>query len=312
MVGIASAPKLAALTGATGFLGRSLARQLQADGFRVRILARRDPAGIPHDELVRGDLADHAALSGLCAGADVVVHAAGLVKARSFAAFHAVNVEGARSLAAAAGGVPHVLLVSSLAAREPRLSHYAATKRQAEEAMGQALGERITIARPCAIYGPGDREMLPAFRAAAASPVLPVISERARVAMIHVEDAARQIAALAAGPPAGRAFVLTDGRPDGYSWRELMSEAARAAGRTPRLIRAPRGLVRLIGFGGDLAAASGSAPMLTSGKARELLHPDWSVSRAEQSPSLPAPRYGLPEGFAETAAWYRSAGWMKQ
>ena len=62
----------------------------------------------------------------LCDGADVVVHVAGLIKARKPRDFDAVNVEGARRVAeAAAAAAPHLLLVSSLAAREPRLSHYA-------------------------------------------------------------------------------------------------------------------------------------------------------------------------------------------
>ncbi|MGC8001519.1 epimerase, partial [Salmonella enterica] len=70
------------------------------------------------------------------------------------------------------------------------------------------------IARPPAIYGPGDREMLPVFQAAQASQILPVPSETARIGMIHVEDATRQIAALAARDGVGGgAVALSDGRP---------------------------------------------------------------------------------------------------
>lgn len=261
--------------------------------------------------MVLGDLADDRALAALCRGADAVVHGAALVKARSAGEFAAVNREGARRLAEAAHHVGNVVLVSSLAAREPHLSNYAASKRAAEDAMAQVLGPRLTVARPPAIYGPGDRELLPVFQAADSLPVLPELGRTARVGMIHVEDAARQIAALAARP-AGRPVALSDARPDGYLWRELMAEAARACGRNPPVVPIPKALVRMVGITNDFRAVLGANPMLTSGKARELLHSDWSVAPEERLSGLPEAIYTLSTGFADTVQWYRSASWMKQ
>ncbi len=281
----------------------------------MRVLSRRDPIDPiwreVTPEVVVGDLGDQAALARICAGADLVVHAAGLVKARSRAAFDAVNVEGARRLAEAAIEAPHVLLVSSLTAREPQLSHYAASKRAGEDAMAAVLGERLTITRPCAIYGPGDVELLPVFRAAAVSPVLPLLNPNGRVAMIHVEDAARQTAALAAMRPSARPIVLCDARPDGYSWRELMEAAARACGHRPRLAPVPDALVRAIGITNDFTLLLGQTPMLSAAKVRELLHPHWGASPEELSEVRPAAKYDLDNGFADTVAWYRNAAWMK-
>jgi nucleoside-diphosphate-sugar epimerase len=285
---------------------------LQAEGWRVRILARRDPPTSLEAEVVRGDLADEAALGRLAAGADVLIHCAGVVKARSRAEFDAVNLAGARRVAAAAQDVPHTVLVSSLTAREPGLSHYSASKAAGEAAMAEILGPQLSIVRPCAIYGPGDRELLPVFQAAAALPVLPVLSPTARVAMIHVEDAARQTVAVAAAPPIGRAVALSDSRAEGYTWAELMAEAARACGRTPRLMPVPAAVVRAIGITNDFTLLLGRTPMLTSAKARELLHPDWAVAAEERLEAPPAAHYDLAAGFAATVAWYRSAAWMKQ
>lgn len=307
--------RLAAVTGATGFLGRQIVRALAEQGWRVRVLARRDPVDSlwreAEPQVILGDLDDAFALERLCADAEVVIHAAGLVKGRNRAAFDAVNVAGARRVAAAARHTPHVVLVSSLAAREPHLSHYSASKRAGEAAMAEALGDRLTIVRPCAIYGPGDREMLPVFQAAATVPVLPIFDDRARVAMIHVEDAALQTVALAAAPSAGRIVALCDARRDGYSWRELMTAAARASGRTPRLTPIPKAFVHALGITNDFTALLGAAPMLTSAKARELLHPDWSVATHELWEGGPPARHDLESGFAATAAWYRTAAWMK-
>ncbi|MBX3484064.1 NAD(P)-dependent oxidoreductase [Phenylobacterium sp.] len=307
--------RLVAVTGATGFLGRQLVKVLSDDGWRVRVLARKDPIDpLWRDacpEVVVGDLADLSALSRLAKGADVVIHAAGVVKGANRAAFDRVNVEGAHRVALAARDVAHTVLVSSLTAREPSLSHYSASKRAGEEAMRTVLGPRLSVVRPCAIYGPGDRELLPVFQAADALPVLPVLSETARVAMIHVEDAARRTAAVAAAPCEGRVTALCDDRPGGYAWRELMAQAARACGRTPRFVRAPGAIVRAIGITNDFTALLGGAPMLTSAKARELLHPDWAVSQAEQTQGFAPARYDLAAGFSMTVAWYRSAAWMK-
>lgn len=241
----------------------------------------------------------------LCAGVDVVIHNAGLVKAPNRAAFDAVNVVGAEALAEAAVDAPHVLLVSSLAAREPQLSHYAASKRAGEEAMRQRLGERLTVVRPVAIYGPGDREIAPVLELAAISPILPVLTRTGRVGMMHAEDCARQIASLAARTPTGATYGLSDARPDGYSWIELMRAAA--GGRPVRLLPLPSAIIRAIGRLNDVAAACGGSPMLTSGKARELLHADWSVQPAEQAPQLPPPKFSLEAGFLDAATAYRAA-----
>lgn len=279
------------------------------------MLARRDPIDAlwreVTPEVVIGDLNDEPALARLCDGADVVIHSAGLVKAKSRAAFDAVNVAGARRVALAAAKAPHVVFISSLTAREPQLSHYSASKRAGEAAMTEVLGDRLTIARPCAIYGPGDRELLPVFQAAALSPVLPLLSGTAKVAMIHVEDAAQQTAALAAAQPTGRPVALCDSRIDGYSWRELMVAAARACDRTPRFAAVPGALIHAIGITNDFTLLLGRTPMLTSAKARELLHPDWAVAPGELPGARPAAIYELDTGFSMTLAWYRTAGWMK-
>ena len=136
---------LAVLTGATGFLGGPLMRALDADGYDLRVLTRPGAApawdGLSPD-IMPGRLGDVDALERLVRGADLVVHAAGLIKARSRDAYFAINAEGAARLAAAASRCApeaRVLLVSSLSAREPGLSAYAASKAAGEAAVRAAL-----------------------------------------------------------------------------------------------------------------------------------------------------------------------------
>ncbi|MET0338597.1 MAG: SDR family NAD(P)-dependent oxidoreductase [Caulobacter sp.] len=308
---------LAAVTGATGFLGRRLVLALAEAGFEVRCLMRRDPVHpLWRDiepQIVIGSLSDEAALERLCAGADVVVHCAGLIKARNRAEFDAVNLDGAVAMANAATRMAPsapFLLISSLVAREPDLSHYAASKRAGEEAVAALLGDRLTIVRPPAIYGPGDVETFALFKAAATAPFLPVFDSAARIALVHVEDAAAQIAALAKLPEPGATIALCDKNLAGYGWRDLMQAAAESVGRRPVLVKLPAGVVKLVGMLGSLAAKGSSAAMLTSEKAREILHPDWSVSPKEHNDRLPASQYGLKDGFIQTVRWYRKNGWL--
>jgi nucleoside-diphosphate-sugar epimerase len=302
-----------AVTGATGFLGRHLVRALAAQGDAVTVLARRPPAEPlwPAAEVtvVEGALDRPETLQRLCAGADVVVHGAGLIKARSRADFFEANRDGSARLAEACGPAPMVM-ISSLAAREPGLSHYAASKRAGEEAARAVLGERLTVMRPPAIYGPGDVETLALFKAVARGPVAPLLHPAARVAMIHVADTARQIAAMARAPVPGATLTLSDARPDGYAWTEIADAAAEAVGRRPPRVRIPELLIHGAALVSGAIGGISGAPMLTPGKARELLHRDWSVPPEERWTAAPEPQFTLNSGFADTVRWYRDKGWI--
>ena len=202
-------------------------------------------------------------------------------------------------------------MVSSLAAREPQLSDYAASKRAGEEAV-LAVAPAALIIRPPAIYGPGDRETVGLFAAAQASRVLPVLSPASRVAMIEVRNAAAQILDLVANGRTGLASIC-DARPDGYAWSEIMTAAATAVGaRPPRLLRVPEGLIRLAGSIADVASRFSRQPsVFGSGKARELSHQDWAFLADRSLASSPS-RHDVARGFGETVDWYRSAGWLSK
>ena len=303
---------LAAVTGATGFLGQHLVRTLADAGWRVRILARRDPIspfwqGVT-PEIVIGDLDDAVALRRLCAGADLVVHAAGLIGGRP-ADLHRVNVEGSRRLAEAAVS-GRFLHISSLAAREPHLSAYAASKRESEDVVRQILAHRATIVRPPAIYGPGDRETLRLFVLAASSPMLPVLDPGARLALVHAEDAAQQAVFLVNSMENGP-FTLCDERPEGYLWSEIMGAAAAVFDRRARTFRLPKAALYALaaadGFHADWRRGKAA---FTLDKVRELTHPDWGVRPDERALGTPGPRFDLFSGFRQTVGWYRSRGWL--
>jgi nucleoside-diphosphate-sugar epimerase len=170
-----------ALTGATGFVGGELARQLRTDGHSVRALVR-DPAraaGLTEQgvELVAGDLDDLDALHGLCSGVDGLFHVAGWYKlgSRHPAEGWRVNVDGTRHVLTAArdAGVPRIVYTSTLAVNSDthgavvdesyrfngrHLSVYDQTKAAAHDiAHGFAAeGLPVVIVMPGLVYGPGD------------------------------------------------------------------------------------------------------------------------------------------------------------
>jgi len=301
---------LVALTGTTGFVGRHILTALRSADIPCRVLVRTPgklPAPDDSVEIVRGPLEDRDALARLFLGASSVVHCAGVVRGVTQAHFDAVNALAAGECAslAAEAGVKRFLLISSLAAREPGLSPYAASKRRGEEAVISNAGPMgVTIIRPPAVYGPGDREMLPLFRLMARG-IAPVFGARnARFSLIYVEDLAAAVVAWerSGGSPRGL-LEIDDANPGGYGWDDVCEAVATITGRRVRQIPLPAVLLGVPAALNTAAGlASGYAPMLSLGKLRELRHPDW-VCRASPLPPGWQPAHRLAEGLKKTPGW---------
>ena len=309
-----------AVTGASGFVGRAVVRRLVETGWPVRVLVRRRAPGLEHAAVVpvQGSLEDEASLQRLVAGATAVVHCAGVVAAPSAAAFSEVNVLGSARLFAAAAGAatrPRILLLSSLAAREPRLSAYAHSKGAAEKILWQIVDQGIEACalRPPAVYGPGDQATLPIFRQLRGGLLfVPAVTD-ARFSLLYVHDLADAVAyllATAAWRPS--ALELDDGQEGGYRWADLAEIAGRQLGRRVRTIAIPRSILwPLAAIGGLGGAALGRAPRLSPGKLRELFHGDWVARPSQPSPLQGwSPRTTFARGFEQTLAWYRQQGWL--
>jgi nucleoside-diphosphate-sugar epimerase len=307
-------PRLVAVTGATGFVGPHLVAALGRRGWRVRLLVRRwsplpSLAGVAA-ELVLGDLSDSDALERLVDGADTVIHAAALIKARRAGQFMAVNRDGTARLSAVAGAA-RFLLLSSLAAREPHLSPYAASKHAAEQVVAERAGPWLAVRAP-AVYGPGDRETLAYFRAVARGLAPRPAVASARLSLIHVEDLAEALALAVERTPAGSLYEIDDGREGGYSYSDMHQAAAAALGRPARSIAVPRpvmaGLANLNQLGHRLG---GPVQILTPGKVNEIFHPDWTVHDRRLAGAIGfTPRYHLADGFRDTVLWYRRREWL--
>ena len=306
--------KLVAVTGATGFVGPHLVAALARRGWKIRLLVRRwsplpSLAGV-EAELVLGDVSDEAALRRLVDGADTVIHAAGLIKARRSSDFRTVNRDGTALVSALAPTACFVLL-SSLAAREPLLSPYGASKRAAEEAVAGRSGPWLAVRAP-AVYGPGDRETLAYFRAVARGfaprPNLP----DARLSLIHVADLAEALALAVERPPPASVCEIDDGREGGYGYGDMQAAAEAALGRTARTLAIPRIAMEGVALVNRAShALGGPVQILTPGKVKEIFHSDWAVHDRRLAAAIGfAARYDLASGFGDTILWYRRQGWL--
>lgn len=298
-----------AVTGATGFVGSAGLAAALAAGHTVRALTRRDQPAREGVVWVRGTLEDKAALAELCAGADAVVHIAGLTNTPDPAEFERANVIGTDAMIAAAkgAGVKRFVFVSSLAAREPKLSTYGASKARAETLV-EACGLDWSIVRPPAVYGPRDIDMLDLFRAAKMG-VVPLPPGGA-TSIIHADDLARLLIALALHKGRRSIYEPDDGREGGWSHKELAQAIGHAVGKksvfAPHL---PKALLSMAAGADKLLR--GDKAKLTHDRVGYMAHPNW-VSRWDRKVPRDVwePRITGEEGLKSTAEWYRHEGWL--
>ena len=298
-----------AITGGTGFVGSHLIDVALGAGHEVKALARRDQPPRESLDWIAGDLASRDALERLVDGVDAIIHVAGTINAPNAAGFEKGNVRGTLAMlaAATAGGVQRFVNVSSLAAREPKLSLYGASKAKAEELV-HSSGLDWAIVRPPAVYGGGDKETLELFRMAKLGIML--MPPKGRVSVIHADDLARLLLALASSfEPSNVLIEPDDGKPGGWTHREFARALAAAVGTKAAVISSPGILLRLAARVDHLVR--GEKAKLTADRAAYFSHRNWVVEpKRAAPPSLWRPQIDTMQGLADTADWYRQQGWL--
>ena len=298
-----------AVTGGTGFVGSHLLDLAVAAGHEVRALTRRPMPERDGVSWIVGALDRRDSLEELVQGSDAVIHIAGVINPPDVADFERGNVEGTLAIlaAATATGTCRFVHVSSLAAREPSISLYGASKARAEEFVQRSGLDWATV-RPPAVYGPGDKETLELFRMARLG--LMLMPPRGRLSLLHAGDLARLLLELCPpDAPSGLVIEPDDGRPGGWTHRQFARALGTAVGKKPAVVSAPGMLLKLAARVDQLFR--GPRAKLTADRAAYFSHRDWVVdAKLSPPPELWQSQIDTEQGLRETADWYRAKGWL--
>lgn len=306
---------LAVVTGANGFIGQHLCRRFERAGWEVRAGLRAD---VTPDRI-----------GAFMANATVVIHAAGATRAPSDESLWASNVELTRRVAIAAtrAGAQRLVYVSSQAAAGPAaradapvseaddpapVEAYGRSKLAAEVAAREAAPDILSIVRPAAVYGPGDKDFLALFRLARFGVALHAGNRDQMISIVHVSDVADGILCAATHPAAanGVYFLAND---VAITWGDCFQLAARSAGRSLAVdVEAPRALINAGARVGDaFARITGRTPLLSSYKTALAAPRYWLCSNERAKKELGfRPRTSLDDGFRETYQWYIDNRWI--
>jgi len=240
------------VTGATGFVGRTVIPALRAHGHAVRCLVRRgsepDLRGMEAIERVEGDVLSPDTLQRDMEGCDTVVHLVGIIREEPAArsTFERIHTQGTINVlaAAAATGVRRYLHMSALGTRPDARARYHRSKWAAEEAV-RASPMAWTIFRPSIIYGPGDQFVNLFAGMIRRLPVVPVIgSGQQRLQPVTVAHVAEGFARAVELSAAIKQTYEVAG-PDAVSMVRLLDLIGAALGRTRvRKMHVPIGVVR--------------------------------------------------------------------
>jgi len=324
---------IAVVTGASGFIGQTLVRRLVTEGHEVRCLERPSGGGAPSDarryvvqfEQPRS-LLECAALE----RADVVFHLAASTKAVRAETFMAANVMPTRHLLGAITArrlTPRFVFVSSQAAAGPASSPqrpideddipspveaYGRSKLEAERIV-ESFSDRVptTVVRPCAAFGPRDRDFLTLFRLAARGIVLYPGTEQHWLSLLHVDDVVQGLIAASRYERAiSRTYFLSSSQP--VQWRTIGENIASAVGKRVRHVDLYGPLVHTASAAGEwLGRLTHTATIANRSKAELSRHPFWvcSALRARTELAFQESR-SLPEALRDTYYWYRQRGWI--
>ena len=309
------------VTGSSGFIGKHLVRALLERGDAVRVLARPGSKLGNMDGVTQmpGRLEEYD-VAAAAEGCSVVYHLAGLTRAPNESEFLLANAIGTHEAArgARAVGARFVYVSSQAAAGTGTLEH---PRRSEDEAKplspygkSKLEGERLTrkvanlehvIIRPSGVYGPGDKDFLFAFQAAAKG-FFPVLGNRARgITLIHVRDLLHAI--IIAGEHAsaiGKTYFA--GHPKPATWAGILEAAGKSVGREPRFVQIPNAALWLAANSGELAGIIGRVGLVNRSRALELTAEGWVCDVAPLEGLGWKANIDLEAGFLETANWYRS------
>jgi nucleoside-diphosphate-sugar epimerase len=323
------------ITGASGFAGYHLIEEALHNNLEVYAAIRKN-SKVEHlkhlnitfitlDYKNPAELKDHL----IDLNPDYIIHAAGIVSARSQAEYNYVNATHTRNLASAAvwegSKLKKFVLISSLAAIGPLetltglitentkphpVTAYGRSKLLAEEQLRTVENLNYAILRPTAIYGPRDTGIFIFFKQLAKNGIEPYIGDaQQKLSFIYVKDVAKA-ATKALYSTNNEAYNLSDG--NFYSKYELGDLTKEILGLKTIKFHLPVIFVKIIASVAEkVSSLSNKAAVLNTEKLNELMAVNWSCDIEKAKAQLGFyPSYNLKAGLTETLKWYKANEWL--
>jgi NADH dehydrogenase len=241
------------LTGATGFVGRCLSRELVENNFEVRCLVR---SGSEHKvinrdavEVATGDVLERESLYAGMKDCDVVINLVGIIREDkkrniTFQNLHCLATKNCVDVAAELG-IRRFLQMSALGTRENTASRYHQTKYWAEEYLRES-NLLYTIFRPTIIFGAEDKSINYFAEMMKKLPFFPVFGDgNYRLAPVSVKTVAEAFTQSINNPETHHQTFEIQG-PETYTYNELLETIAEKVNRKPRLLHLPVPVARFI------------------------------------------------------------------
>ena len=322
------------ITGATGFVGSTLAELLLQNGYQVRCLVRRQSnlrwIADLDVECFYGSLTDKQSLIRGIQDCDFVYHSAGVTKAATEEDYYVGNHQGTKNLMDAflesTNGIRRFIHISSQAAVGPSptlipidethppnpLTYYGASKLAAEEALLRNKDNlNLTIIRPPAVYGPRDTDVLEFFKTVSKGIIPQLGGKNKYLSLIHVQDLARGILAAGESEKAiGEIYFITSPKP--YSWEEVAETTLKILNKKGIKISVPLGLMRgIAAISEQIARLTKKPTIVNKQKVIEMEQDFWTCSpdKAKKELGFQAD-ISLENGIRETIIWYKENKWM--
>ncbi|MGE3275207.1 MAG: NAD-dependent epimerase/dehydratase family protein [Vicinamibacterales bacterium] len=312
------------ITGATGFIGGAVTRQLIGAGHEVSALVRsRQRAGDLTRlgvELHEGDLLEPSSLRRPMEGADGVFHLAAWYKigVREPAAAR-INVDGTRavletmreqgiakgvytSTVGVFGDTRGRLVDETYRSDGPFLTEYDRTKWQAHYEVALPMAEAglpLVIVMPGAVYGPGDTSQVGASLAALLRGRFPMAPAQTTFSWGYIDDVAHGIVRAMERGRIAQSYLLTG---PCHTFEAFMDEAASLAGvPAPRLHPGPR-VMRVLAAGCAALERVGVRPPYSPESLRLMAGTTWIGSHEKASRELGFEPRPIAAGLALTLA----------
>lgn len=272
------------MTGSTGFIGKKIVECLIDRGHLVTSIIRNAGKKKLFDSnknhsFIISSISDFSpSLVNAFGEADIILHCAGSVKGRSPDDFKTANIDAIRNFANLAkrfANGPGFILISSMAASQPRLSDYSFSKWKGEQVLYSSSFKWV-ILRPTAVYGPGDKALTPLLKMIARGVCPDIFRAFQKLSILHIDDLALDVLEIVQNfeKYLFKKIEIHDGKVNGYQWSEIIK--ALRGNKTLVIIPIPIKVLKLIAvINYYLSVIVGYKPMLTLGKLRELHYPDW-------------------------------------